>query len=177
MESNGKGTDRNNQKVNYETGGIIWGATGTNTQHSFFQLLHQGTKLIPCDFIAFQNPLSEDAEQHKILTANFLAQTNALMSGNKAKESYKNIQGNKPSNSLFINSLTPYNLGKLIALYEHKIFVQGCIWNINSYDQWGVELGKELSNEIYENLNSNKTKNNLDSSTNGLINFYKKTKS
>jgi glucose-6-phosphate isomerase len=171
MESNGKGTDRNNQKVNYETGGIIWGATGTNAQHSFFQLLHQGTKLIPCDFIAFQNPLSEDAEQHKILTANFLAQTNALMSGNKTKESYKNIEGNKPSNSLFINSLTPYNLGMLIALYENKIFTVGSILNIFSFDQWGVELGKSIAKGILDG-----NTDSLDDSTKNLLTIYEKGK-
>jgi glucose-6-phosphate isomerase len=171
MESNGKGTDRNNQKVNYETGGIIWGATGTNAQHSFFQLLHQGTKLIPCDFIAFQNPLSEDAEQHKILTANFLAQTNALMSGNKTKESYKNIEGNKPSNSLFINSLTPYNLGMLTALYENKIFTVGSILNIFSFDQWGVELGKSIAKGILDG-----NTDSLDVSTKNLLTKYKKGK-
>ena len=171
MESNGKGTDRNNQKVNYETGGIIWGASGTNAQHSFFQLFHQGTKLIPCDFIAFQNPLSEDAEQHKILTANFLAQTNALMSGKKAKEPYKNIEGNKPSNSLFINSLTPYNLGMLTALYENKIFTVGSILNIFSFDQWGVELGKSIAKGILDgNIDS------LDDSTKNLFTRYKKRK-
>ena len=171
MESNGKGTDRNNQKVNYETGGILWGATGTNAQHSFFQLLHQGTKLIPCDFIAFQNPLSEDAEQHKILTANFLAQTNALMSGKKAKEPYKNIEGNKPSNSLFINSLTPYNLGMLTALYENKIFTVGSILNIFSFDQWGVELGKSIAKGILDG-----NTDSLDDSTKNLLTRYKKGK-
>ena len=167
MESNGKGTDRHNKKVNYETGGIIWGATGTNAQHSFFQLLHQGTKLIPCDFIAFQNPISKDLEQHKILIANFLAQTSALMSGQKATEPYKNIEGNKPSNSLFINSLTPHNLGALISMYEHKIFTVGSILNIFSFDQWGVELGKSIATGILGG-----DTNSLDISTKNLLTRY-----
>ena len=132
MESNGKATDRNNKKVHYQTGGIIWGDTGTNAQHSFFQLLHQGTKLIPCDFIAFQKPLSKGLEEHNILISNFLAQANALMLGKETKDAHKNIEGNKPSNSLFINSLTPYNLGAIISMYENKIFTIGSILNIFS---------------------------------------------
>ena len=171
MESNGKSTDRDNQKVNYETGGVIWGASGTNAQHSFFQLLHQGTKLIPCDFIAFENPFSKDLEQHKILIANFLAQTNALMSGKKTTEPHKNIEGNKPSNSLFINSLTPYNLGALIAMYENKIFTIGSILNIFSFDQWGVELGKSIAQGILEG-----NTNSLDISTKNLLTRYKMSK-
>ena len=171
MESNGKSTDRNNQKVNYETGGILWGATGTNAQHSFFQLLHQGTKLIPCDFIAFQKPHSKDLEQHKILIANFLAQTNALMIGEKTKEGHKYIEGNKPSNSLFINSLTPYNLGALIAMYENKIFTVGSILNIFSFDQWGVELGKSIAKGILDGHT-----NLLDLSTKKLFDRYKNAK-
>ncbi len=171
MESNGKSTDRNSQKVNYQTGGILWGATGTNAQHSFFQLLHQGTKLIPCDFIAFQKPHSKDLEQHKILIANFLAQTNALMLGEKTEGGHKYIEGNKPSNSLFINSLTPYNLGALIAMYENKIFTVGSILNIFSFDQWGVELGKSIAKGILEG-----DTNLLDLSTQKLFDRYKKGK-
>ena len=169
MESNGKSTDRNNQKINYETGGIIWGASGTNAQHSFFQLLHQGTRLIPCDFIAFQQPYSKDLEQHKILIANFLAQTNALMLGEKKAGGHKYIEGNKPSNSLFINSLTPYNLGALIAMYENKIFTVGSILNIFSFDQWGVELGKSIAKGILDG-----DTNLLDMSTKRLFDRYKK---
>ena len=171
MESNGKSTDRNSQKVNYETGGIIWGASGTNAQHSFFQLLHQGTKLIPCDFIAFQKPHSKDLEQHKILIANFLAQTNALMSGQKKEGAHKYIEGNKPSNSLFINSLTPYNLGALIAMYENKIFTVGSILNIFSFDQWGVELGKSIAKGILDG-----DSDSLDISTKNLLTKYNKEK-
>ena len=196
MESNGKSITKNNNKTNYETGPIIWGDKGTNGQHAFFQLIHQGTKIIPSDFIGFINSLNKIGKSHEMLLSNLIGQTKALMQGKSEDEVKKTInqeknndinidsiiksksfEGNKPSTTILFDKLTPYNLGKLIALYEHKIFVQGCIWNINSYDQWGVELGKELSNEVCENLNSNKTKNNLDSSTNGLINFYKKTKS
>ena len=171
MESNGKSTDRNSQKVNYQTGGILWGATGTNAQHSFFQLLHQGTRLIPCDFIAFQKPHSKDLEQHKILIANFLAQTNALMSGQKKEGAHKYIEGNKPSNSLFINSLTPYNLGALIAMYENKIFTVGSILNIFSFDQWGVELGKSIAKGILDG-----DSDSLDISTKNLLTKYNKEK-
>ncbi len=171
MESNGKSTDRNNQKINYETGGIIWGASGTNAQHSFFQLLHQGTRLIPCDFIAFQQPYSKDLEQHKILIANFLAQTNALMLGEKKAGGHKYIEGNKPSNSLFINSLTPYNLGALIAMYENKIFTIGSILNIFSFDQWGVELGKSIAKGILDG-----DTDLLDMSTKKLFDRYKEGK-
>ena len=193
MESNGKSITKNNKKTNYETGPIIWGDKGTNGQHTFFQLIHQGTKIIPSDFIGFINSLNKIGKSHEMLLSNLIGQTKALMQGKSEDEvkktinqeknnginidsiiKSKSVEGNKPSTTILFDQLTPYNLGKLIALYEHKIFVQGCIWNINSYDQWGVELGKELSNEVYENLNSNKTKNNLDSSTNGLINFYKK---
>jgi len=157
MESNGKSIDRNGNKVDYQTGTIIWGSTGTNAQHAFFQLMHQGTKLIPTDFIAFKESLSGDAEQHKILTSNFLAQTNALLVGNKkiGNEIQKNIDGNKPSNTILINKLTPKNLGSLIAMYESKIFVIGSILNIYSFDQWGVELGKSIAKEILKNGKSN----------------------
>ncbi len=157
MESNGKSMDRAGNKVNYQTGTIIWGSTGTNAQHAFFQLIHQGTKLIPADFIAFKKPLYNDTEQHKILTSNFLAQTNALLVGDKksGNEIQKNIDGNKPSNTILINKLTPHNLGSLIAMYESKIFVTGSILNIYSFDQWGVELGKSIAKQI---LNNGKSK-------------------
>ena len=157
MESNGKSMDRAGNKVNYQTGTIIWGSTGTNAQHAFFQLMHQGTKLIPADFIAFKKPLYNDTEQHKILTSNFLAQTNALLVGNKksGNEIQKNIDGNKPSNTILINKLTPRSLGSLIAMYESKIFVIGSILNIYSFDQWGVELGKSIAKQILSNGKSN----------------------
>ena len=157
MESNGKSIDREGKKVDYETGTIIWGSTGTNAQHTFFQLMHQGTKLIPADFIVFKEPLYDDVEQHKILTSNFLAQTNALLVGNikSDNEIQKNIDGNKPSNTILINRLTPYNLGSLIAMYESKIFAIGSILNIYSFDQWGVELGKSIAKQILENGKSN----------------------
>ena len=157
MESNGKSIDREGKRVDYQTGTIIWGSTGTNAQHAFFQLMHQGTKLIPADFIAFKEPLFDDIEQHKILTSNFLAQTNALLVGNKKSgdEIHKNIDGNKPSNTILINKLTPHNLGSLIAMYESKIFVIGSILNIYSFDQWGVELGKSIAKQILNNGKSN----------------------
>ena len=157
MESNGKNIDREGKRVDYETGTIIWGSTGTNAQHAFFQLMHQGTKLIPADFIAFKEPLYNDKEQHKILTSNFLAQTNALLVGNikSGNEIHKNIDGNKPSNTILINKLTPHNLGSLIAMYESKIFVIGSILNIYSFDQWGVELGKSIAKQILNNGKSN----------------------
>ena len=163
MESNGKSIDREGNKVDYQTGTIIWGSTGTNAQHAFFQLMHQGTKLIPADFIAFKEPLFDDTEQHKILTSNFLAQTNALLAGNikSGNEIQKNIDGNKPSNTILINKLTPNNLGSLIAMYESKIFVVGSILNIYSFDQWGVELGKSIAKQI---LNNGKSKLDVSSS-------------
>ncbi len=168
MESNGKSVDRNGKPVNYQTGTIVWGSTGTNSQHAFMQLLHQGTKLIPADFIGFKESLHGLTEHHNKLMANFYAQIQALKEG-KTKEEvhldmkvagqfeqienllpYKVFEGNKPSNTILFDKLTPFNLGMLIALYEHKIFVQGIIWNIYSYDQFGVELGKELANKIYK---------------------------
>ena len=150
MESNGKSVDRNGEKVNYQTGNIVWGNVGSNSQHAYFQLLHQGTKLIPTDFIGFCEPLAGNQNNHNILMANFLAQTEALWEGthNKTIENpFKYFEGNKPTNSLLIKKLTPKSLGSLIAMYEHKIFVQGIIWNIFSYDQWGVELGKTVAKE------------------------------
>ncbi|MFK5982289.1 MAG: glucose-6-phosphate isomerase [Flavobacteriaceae bacterium] len=153
MESNGKSVDRNGENINYQTGTIVWGNVGANAQHAFFQLLHQGTKLVPIDFIGFSEPLYGNQEQHKILMANFFAQPEALLKGTcdeAIKNTYRCFEGNKPSNTLLISKLTPKNLGSLIALYEHKIFVQGVIWNIFSYDQWGVELGKKMANNKLE---------------------------
>ncbi len=151
MESNGKEIDRNETPVNYQTGAIIWGNVGTNSQHAFFQLLHQGTKMIPIDFIGFKESLHGNEYQHKLLMANFYGQSESLLEGTykqNINNIYKTFKGNKPSNALLINQLTPKNLGSLIALYEHKLFVQGVIWNIFSYDQWGVELGKKNANKI-----------------------------
>ena len=191
MESNGKNISKNSSEVNYNTGPIIWGDVGTNGQHSFFQLIHQGTKKIPCDFIGFVNSNNEKEELHEILLSNMIGQTMALMKGKNGtevekelgnKNKYKNydilknskiFKGNKPSNTLLFNKLTPYNLGRLIAIYEHKIFVQGCIWNINSFDQWGVELGKVLSDEVYNKL-KNKDKSYIDNSTKGQLDFIEK---
>jgi glucose-6-phosphate isomerase len=185
MESNGKHVDRNGKKVTYNTGPVIWGEPGTNGQHAFYQLLHQGTLLIPCDFIApviSHNPVGE---HHKILLSNFFAQTEALMNGKSKKElqqenvpekliPFKEFEGNKPTNSFLITKITPFTLGELIALYEHKIFVQGVIWDIYSFDQWGVELGKQLAKKILPELENNEEVTSHDSSTNGLINAYKK---
>ena len=192
MESNGKYVDRNGNKVDYQTGPIIWGEPGTNGQHAFYQLMHQGTKLIPCDFLApaiTHNPIGD---HHPKLLANFFAQTEALAFG-KSKEAveaeflaagktleqvkdlvpFKVFEGNRPTNSILFKQMTPKTLGALIAMYEHKIFVQGIIWNIFSFDQWGVELGKQLANKILPELNSAAAVTSHDSSTNGLINTWK----
>jgi len=192
MESNGKGVDRNGKPVNYETGNIIWGASGTNAQHAFFQLMHQGTRMIPADFIGFAKPLYEGNDHQDKLMSNFFAQTQALMQGknienvredliNQGKSRkeiemllpFKVFEGNRPSNTILIEQLTPANLGSLISLYEHKIFVQGIIWNIFSYDQWGVELGKQLANNILKDFDK-KQIDHHDPSTQGLIEYYKK---
>ena len=195
MESNGKSVDRNGNKVDYQTGPIIWGEPGTNGQHAFYQLIHQGTKLIPCDFMApaiSQNPVSD---HHPKLLANFFAQTRALMVGKTKDEvtaelkaagktdeeiamllPYKEFDGNRPTNSILFKKLTPETLGSLVALYEHKIFVQGVIWNIFSFDQWGVELGKQLAKQILPSLDKDEKVSDFDSSTNGLINAYKEMK-
>lgn len=192
MESNGKYVGRDGKVVNYQTGPIVWGEPGTNGQHAFYQLIHQGTKIIPCDFIApaqTHNPLSD---HHEKLLSNFFAQTEALAFGKskqaveeeflaagKSLESVKEIvpfkvfTGNKPTNSILLQKITPYSLGALIAMYEHKIFVQGVIFNIYSFDQWGVELGKQLANRILPELKGNESVESHDSSTNGLINQYK----
>ncbi len=153
MESNGKEISRNGEAVNYQTGGIVWGTTGTNAQHAFFQLLHQGTKIIPTDFICFTNPLRSHLQLHNMLLANCLAQTEALATGKpyNAEEPYSTFKGNKPTTTIFVKELTPKNLGRLLAMYEHKIYVQGVVWNIFSYDQWGVQLGKEVASTILEN--------------------------
>lgn len=184
MESNGKHVDRNGERVTYSTGPVIWGEPGTNGQHAFYQLIHQGTPFIPCDFIApviTHNPLGK---HHKILLSNFFAQTEALMNG-KSKEEliaenvderlipYKVFEGNRPTNSFLIREITPFTLGELIALYEHKIFVQGIIWNIYSFDQWGVELGKQLAQKVLPELETDTEITSHDSSTNGLINSFK----
>ncbi|MGN6248620.1 MAG: glucose-6-phosphate isomerase [Ginsengibacter sp.] len=185
MESNGKHVDRNGKKVTYSTGPVIWGEPGTNGQHAFYQLLHQGTPMIPADFIApaiSHNPMGE---HHKILLSNFFAQTEALMNGKTRLElkqekvpekliPFKEFEGNKPTNSFLLTKITPFTLGELIALYEHKIFVQGVIWNIYSFDQWGVELGKVLAKKILPELENNQKITTHDSSTNGLINAWKK---
>ncbi|MBP0902714.1 glucose-6-phosphate isomerase [Mariniflexile gromovii] len=184
MESNGKSVDRNGNPIDYQTGTIIWGEPGTNSQHAFFQLIHQGTKLIPADFIGFTKSLHGNQDHQDKLMSNFLAQTEALLNGKTEQEvlaegasetlkPFKVFQGNKPTNTIFINKLTPESLGKLIAMYEHKIFVQGIIWNIFSYDQFGVELGKQLASKILQEFN-NSASNSHDSSTQNLLDHYKK---
>jgi glucose-6-phosphate isomerase len=192
MESNGKSIDRNGEPVSYSTGPVIWGEPGTNGQHAFYQLIHQGTSLIPCDFIAPAQSHNPVGDHHKKLLSNFFAQTEALMNGKTEEEveeelvrsgkgdeeiarltPFKIFAGNKPTNSILIKKITPQSLGELIAFYEHKIFVQGVIWNIFSFDQWGVELGKQLANKILPELNTNERINSHDSSTNNLINIYK----
>lgn len=192
MESNGKGIDRNGKKVNYQTGPIIWGEPGTNGQHAFYQLIHQGTKLIPADFLAHAIPLHKESDHHEKLISNFFAQTEALMNGKSEQEvlnelvvsgagndeikkilPFKVFDGNRPTNSIIYKKLTPKTLGSLIAMYEHKIFVQGVIWNVYSFDQWGVELGKVLAKKILPELTTDDDVTSHDSSTNGLINAYK----
>ncbi len=195
MESNGKYIDKNSLKIDYKTGPIVWGTIGTNSQHSFFQLIHQGTQVIPVDFIAFINNHNELGNHHRILLSNFIAQTEALMKGKSEAEvlaelksqglddqqiksllPHKVFTGNRPTNTILIKKLTPSALGKLIAMYEHKVFVMGCIWNINSFDQWGVELGKQLAKEVLKDLESEEKIYSHDSSTNGLINYIKQYK-
>ncbi|MFL9829909.1 glucose-6-phosphate isomerase [Flavobacterium sp. ST-87] len=194
MESNGKSVGRDGKPVDYQTGTIIWGEPGTNAQHAFFQLIHQGTKLIPTDFIGYIQPLYGDNNHHDKLMSNFFAQTEALLNGKdetkvqaefdkqglsaEAAEfllPFKVFAGNKPTNTFLIQKLTPKSLGSLISLYEHKIFVQGFIWNIFSYDQWGVELGKQLANSILDEINSNEVKNH-DSSTASLLGHFLRNK-
>jgi len=191
MESNGKSTSRSGESVAYQTGSIVWGEPGTNSQHAFFQLMHQGTKLIPCDFIGFRTSLHENQPHQDALMANFFAQTEALMKGKTLEEvtaefvekgvdlksvehiiPHKVFAGNKPTTTFLIESLTPYNLGALISAYEHKIFVQGVVWDVFSYDQWGVELGKQLANRILSEW-QDKAEFNHDPSTQALLKRYK----
>lgn len=196
MESNGKTVDRSGKKCSYQTGPVIWGEPGTNGQHAFYQLIHQGTKLIPCDFLApavSHNPIGD---HHEKLLSNFFAQTEALMNGKTPTEVYEELKktgknedeiqkvgpfkvfsGNRPTNSILFKKMTPRLLGSLIAMYEHKIFVQGVVWNIFSFDQWGVELGKQLANKILPELADKKPVTSHDSSTNGLINAFKEFRS
>ena len=192
MESNGKSVDRDGNKVNYQTGPVIWGEPGTNGQHAFYQLIHQGTKIIPADFLAPAISHNRIGEHHNILLSNFFAQTEALLNGKTKDEVIEELKndgksddeiqklhphkvfgGNRPTNSILFNKLTPRALGSLIAMYEHKIFVQGVIWNIFSFDQWGVELGKQLAKKILPELGDDKQVDSHDSSTNGLINTFK----
>ncbi|MTE26245.1 glucose-6-phosphate isomerase [Winogradskyella ouciana] len=192
MESNGKSVDRDGNTVDYQTGTIIWGEPGTNSQHAFFQLIHQGTKLIPADFIGFVESLHGNKDHHDKLMSNYFAQTEALMNGKTKDEvlselqgqsltseqiskllPFKVFEGNKPTTSILVQKLTPESLGKLIAFYEHKIFVQGIIWNIYSYDQFGVELGKQLAKSILSELNEESNSLKHDSSTQNLVAFYK----
>ena len=177
MESNGKSVDRNGKQVTYSTGPVIWGEPGTNGQHAFYQLIHQGTVLIPCDFIATAKTHNPIGDHHQKLLSNFFAQTEALMNGTLNENPYRVFTGNRPTNSFLVKEITPFTLGSLIAMYEHKIFVQGIIWNIYSFDQWGVELGKVLANKILPELKDDGSISTHDSSTNGLINSYKKMRS
>jgi glucose-6-phosphate isomerase len=199
MESNGKFICRDGKRIQYKTGPVIWGEAGTNGQHAFYQLIHQGTQVVPCDFLMPVHSHyaigKHGYAHHKILLANFLAQTQALMLGKTPDEArlelqeqgltgaelenllpHKVFEGNRPSTSILFDKLTPNTLGKLIALYEHKIFVQGMIWDINSYDQWGVEYGKQIAQEILPLLTSDGVVTSFDSSTNGLINYTKSHK-
>jgi glucose-6-phosphate isomerase len=193
MESNGKSVDRGGEPVGYQTGPIVWGEPGTNGQHAFYQLIHQGTKLIPCDFIAPAQSHNPIGDHHEKLLSNFFAQTEALMKGKNSDEveaelkaagkneqqikellPFKIFDGNRPTNSILVKKITPEVLGSLIAMYEHKIFVQGVIWNVFSFDQWGVELGKQLAKSILPELEGDTAVSSHDCSTNGLINSYKK---
>jgi glucose-6-phosphate isomerase len=174
MESNGKYIDRNGIKIDYATGPVIWGEPGTNGQHAFYQLIHQGTQIIPADFLAAAQPHHTWNDHHEKLLSNFFAQTEALMKGTNHENPFRVFEGDRPTNSFLYKQLTPAMLGRLIAFYEHKIFVQGIIWNIYSFDQWGVELGKVLANQILPELNTNDEVNTHDPSTNGLINAYKR---
>jgi glucose-6-phosphate isomerase len=187
MESNGKHVTLDGKKVAHQTGPIYWGEPGTNGQHSFYQLIHQGTKLIPCDFIGFIEPLNPLGRHHDLLMANMFAQAEALAFGKTADEvraegtaeslvPHKTFEGNRPSSTILLEKLTPTALGKLVALYEHSVFTQGAIWNIDSFDQWGVELGKALAVRIIPELDTSKAPLTHDSSTNHLIRRYRKSK-
>ena len=196
MESNGKSVARDGRRVDYATGPIVWGEPGTNGQHAFFQLLHQGTSLVPADFIASARTHNPVGDHHALLLSNFFAQTEALMRGTTEAEAraeltaagmeaealerllpHKVFEGNRPTTSILLDALTPHALGSLIALYEHRIFVQGVVWNINSFDQWGVELGKKLARAILPELASPGPVETHDASTRGLINFFKDVRS
>jgi glucose-6-phosphate isomerase len=191
MESNGKGVDRDGAPVDYDTGMVVWGEAGTNGQHAFYQLIHQGTRMIPADFLAPMHSQNPVGEHHAILLANCFAQTEALMIGKTIDEAraellaqglngesleallpHKVFPGNKPTNTLLFDRLDPHTLGMLIALYEHKVFVQGIVWNINSFDQWGVELGKQLAGRILPELLDESVKSAHDQSTTSLIEYY-----
>jgi glucose-6-phosphate isomerase len=191
MESNGKGVDREGNAVDYDTGMVLWGEPGTNGQHAFYQLIHQGTRMIPADFLAPLHSQNPSGEHHAILLANCFAQTEALMRGKTNAEARLELQGmppkaleallphkvfpgNRPTNTLLFDRLTPHMLGMLIALYEHKVFVQGVIWNINCFDQWGVELGKQLAGKILPELQDATLASTHDASTRGLIDYYHK---
>jgi glucose-6-phosphate isomerase len=199
MESNGKFVCRDGTRVKYKTGPVIWGEAGTNGQHAFYQLIHQGTQIVPADFLmpvhSHYKVGTNGDQHHKILLSNFLAQTQALMLGKTLEQArvelekqglsgdelekllpHKVFEGNRPTTSIMFDKLTPHTLGKLIALYEHKIFVQGIIWDINSYDQWGVEYGKQIASQILPQLKDDELVTNYDSSTNGLINHFKSIK-
>jgi glucose-6-phosphate isomerase len=195
MESNGKGVTHQGEWVDCTTGPIIWGQPGTNGQHAFYQLIHQGTKLVPCDFLAAAQSHNPLGDHHRILLSNFLAQTEALMRGKTPEEvrdelvaqgvtgerleklvPAKTFSGNRPTNSFLYPKLTPETLGSLIALYEHKIFTQGVIWNVNSFDQMGVELGKQLAKAVLPELEGEEPVSTHDASTNGLINYYKRVR-
>jgi glucose-6-phosphate isomerase len=192
MESNGKYVSRDGKEVSWQTGPVIWGEPGTNGQHAFYQLIHQGTKLIPCDFIAPAISHNPVGDHHDILLSNFFAQTEALMRGKSRDEveaglrvagkseediarlaPFKVFRGNRPSNSILVKKITPSALGSLIAMYEHKIFVQGVVWNIFSFDQWGVELGKVLAKHVLAELQDDELVDSHDSSTNGLMNAFR----
>ncbi|MCK5432335.1 MAG: glucose-6-phosphate isomerase, partial [Gammaproteobacteria bacterium] len=174
MESNGKQIDTDDNRIEYNTAPIVWGGIGSNAQHAYFQCLHQGTHMVPVDFIVSLKSSLENKRHHQELVANCLAQSEALMNGNTAstESPYKNIPGNHPSTTIFLDELSPAALGSLLCLYEHRCFVQGQLWNINPFDQWGVELGKSLSKQISEELDGNTNKSDHDSSTNRLISRY-----
>ncbi|MEO8548586.1 MAG: glucose-6-phosphate isomerase, partial [Kofleriaceae bacterium] len=185
MESNGKGVDRAGAPItDYTTGPVIWGEPGTNGQHAFYQLIHQGTRIIPCDFLAPIETFNPMGKHHEILLANYFAQPEALMRGKTPEElraekcpeelvPHKTFTGNRPTTSILVQKLTPKTLGSLVAMYEHKIFTQGIVWNIYSFDQWGVELGKQLASKILPELEDDRAVTTHDASTNGLINLYK----
>jgi glucose-6-phosphate isomerase len=188
MESNGKSVDLEGNPVGVDTGPIVWGTPGTNGQHAYYQLIHQGTTLIPCDFIGFQRPAHSIGAHHDLLMANLFAQTEALAFGKTRAQveaegvpshqvAHRVFPGNRPTNTLLVSALTPHTLGQLVALYEHKVFTQGTIWGIDSFDQWGVELGKVLANRIIPELESpDEPELRHDSSTNALIRRYRRSK-